>query len=49
MDFHDHDGQGVFPAPVELVLRYPATALEHKTGDHSRSDSVVKLSQAPPH
>jgi len=48
MDYHVHDGKGVFPAPVEIVLRYPATALEHKTGDHSASDTVVKLSRAPP-
>jgi hypothetical protein len=39
----DRDGEGYFPAPVEVVLGNPEVALKQATGEDSKSDTVVKM------
>lgn len=39
----DRDGEGYFPAPVEVVLGNPEIALKQSDGGHSGEDTVVKM------
>src|SRR4029079_19606318 len=39
----DRDGEGYFPAPVEVVLGNSEVALKQATGEDSKSDTVVKM------